>query len=114
MRKGSPVFVATFADGETVRMTTYCDGKLDWERGRSLARHAWQTRDRRHRIETHDRRHRIEEFLANIEDRTPPEITRCWFETDSGVVSEPSEGEPNNATAKGHVRVPGDSKQEAA
>jgi hypothetical protein len=100
-----PTFVATFDDGEIVRMTTHCDGELDWERGRSLARHAWQTRDRRHRIE---------DFLANIEDRTSPEITRCWFETDGGVVSEPSEGEPNNATAKGHVRVPGGSKQEAA
>jgi hypothetical protein len=77
--KGSPVFVATFADGETVRMTTYCTGELDWERGRSLARHAWQSRDSQRRIQ---------EFLANIEDRTPPEISSCHFEVDGEAISE--------------------------
>jgi hypothetical protein len=102
MRK-SPVFVATFADGETIRMTTYCETELDWARGHRLVNHAWQTRDRRHRIEAHDRRHRFEEFLANIEDREPPQITSCWFETDDGVVSEPSEGEPSKATAEKRV-----------
>jgi hypothetical protein len=30
-------------------MSIWCDGELDWERGRNLARHAWQTRDRRRR-----------------------------------------------------------------
>jgi len=80
--RGSPVFVATFADGETARMTTHCEGGLDWERGRSLARHAWQTRDRRHRLE---------EFLANIEDREPPEITSYHFEVDGQVIEEPKE-----------------------
>jgi hypothetical protein len=39
-----PVFVATFADGETMRMSTFCRSKLDWDRGRKLARAAWQTR----------------------------------------------------------------------
>ena len=80
--RGSPVFVATFADSETARMTTHCEGGLDWERGRSLARHAWQTRDRRHRLE---------EFLANIEDREPPEITSYHFEVDGQVIEEPKE-----------------------
>jgi hypothetical protein len=63
-------------------MTTHCEGGLDWERGRSLARHAWQTRDRRHRLE---------EFLANIEDREPPEITSYHFEVDGQVIEEPKE-----------------------
>jgi hypothetical protein len=39
-----PVFVATFADGQTVRMSTHCPNGLDWERGRKLAQAAWQTR----------------------------------------------------------------------
>jgi hypothetical protein len=85
----TPVFVATFADGETVRMTTHCKRELDWERGRSLAKHAWQTRDRRHRIETRDQRHRIEEFLASLKDREPPEITSYHFEVDGQVIEAP-------------------------
>jgi hypothetical protein len=80
--RAPPVFVAKFADGEFTRMTTYCETELDWERGRSLAKHAWQTRDRRHRIE---------KFLADIEDREPPEITSCHFEVDGQVVEEPKE-----------------------
>ena len=73
--RGSPVFVATFADGETARMTTHCEGGLDWERGRSLARHAWQTRDRR--------RHK------NTKDRKPPEITSYHFEVAGQAIEEP-------------------------
>jgi hypothetical protein len=80
--RGVPVFVAEFADGEVTRMTTHCEGELDWERGRSLAKHAWQTRDRRYRIE---------KFLAEIEDREPPEITAYHFEVDGQVVEEPKE-----------------------
>jgi hypothetical protein len=79
----SQVFVAQFADGEVARMTTYCEGDLNWEHGKKVAKHAWQTRDRRYRIER---------FLAEIEDRTPPEITECHFEMANGeIVSEPSE-----------------------
>jgi hypothetical protein len=86
------VFVAAFADNETVRMTTArCKGELDWERGRLLAKHAWQTRDRRHLIKTRDQRHRLEKFLANLEDREPPEIASCHFEVDGQVIDEPKE-----------------------
>jgi hypothetical protein len=73
----SPVFVATFADGETVRMTTHCEGELDWERGRSLAKHAWQTRDRR--------------LHAKTKDRELPEITSHHFEVGGQVIEEPKE-----------------------
>jgi hypothetical protein len=88
------VFCATFQDGEQVRMTTHCAReRLDWERGRSLAGHAWQTRDRRHRIEeflaNHDRythRQQLEKFLAKLGDREPPEITSCHFDVDGSQV----------------------------
>jgi hypothetical protein len=97
------VFVAAFADGETARMSTYCDVELAWERGRNLVRHAWQARDRRRRIEAFlvtidDRhwyrsaighRHQIERFLARIKDREPPEITSCHFEVDGQTIEEP-------------------------
>jgi hypothetical protein len=102
----SPIFVATFADSETVRMTTHCRSKLDWKRGRGLAKHAWQTRDRRHQIETRDRQQRTEKFLANLKDREPPEIMSCHFEVDGQVIEEPKEApddgqvieEPKEAT----------------
>jgi hypothetical protein len=97
--KEAPVFVATFADGETVRMTTHCKGKFDWERGRSLAKHAWQTRDRRHRIEkflaSNGNRKpseipsdRLKEILADIKDREPPEIAADHFEVDGQPIEE--------------------------
>jgi hypothetical protein len=42
----SPVFVATFDDNVTTRMTTFCesDNKLDMTRGVLLARHAYRQR----------------------------------------------------------------------
>src|SRR5262249_12319538 len=42
----SPVFVATFVDGNTTRMTTYHESlkKLDIERGKKPARHAYRSR----------------------------------------------------------------------
>ena len=40
-----PTFVATFADGEVTRMTTYCaDSKLDLARGVRLSRQAYRVR----------------------------------------------------------------------
>lgn len=40
-----PTFVATFADGNVTRMSTYTSlEKLDVERGRRLAIHAWKAR----------------------------------------------------------------------
>lgn len=43
-----PTFVATFADGEQTRMTTFCVGALDWGRGERVAQAAWQSRRKRH------------------------------------------------------------------
>jgi hypothetical protein len=97
----TPVFCATFKDGEEVRMTTHCTSeKLDWERGRHLAKHAWQTRDRRHQIEEflanigdrYEHQNQVEKFLASVEDRDPPEITSAHFDVDGHVVREPSDG----------------------
>jgi hypothetical protein len=100
--RGTPVFCATFKDGETVRMATHCTReRLDWERGRNLAGHAWQTRDRRQRIEkflaNHDRyehRHEMEKFLASLEDCEPPEIAAAHFDVDGRIVQESREGAP--------------------
>jgi hypothetical protein len=47
----SATFVATFADGETVRMTTSTEldpRKLNWARGLKLAQYAWQARMKRY------------------------------------------------------------------
>lgn len=41
----SPTFVATFADGTTTRMTTFCEGgKLDLGRGVRLSQAAYESR----------------------------------------------------------------------
>ena len=41
----APTFVATFADGEVTRMTTYCaDSKLDLARGVRLSRQVYRSR----------------------------------------------------------------------
>ena len=41
----SPTFVATFADGEITRMSTYClNGELDLGRGVRLSQAAYQSR----------------------------------------------------------------------
>jgi hypothetical protein len=41
----SPTFVATFADGETTRMTVFtAPDVLDVERGKKLARYAYESR----------------------------------------------------------------------
>jgi hypothetical protein len=65
-------FVATFADGETVRMSTYCKNSLDWGRGRRLAAHAWQTRSRQ----------------KSLVELSTPEITAYHFEVDGAVFRE--------------------------
>jgi len=42
---GSPTFVATFADGEITRMTVFTTpDNLDVERGKKLARYAYESR----------------------------------------------------------------------
>jgi hypothetical protein len=42
---GSPTFVATFADGEVTRMTVFTTpDDLDVERGKKLARYAYESR----------------------------------------------------------------------
>jgi hypothetical protein len=44
-RRGSPVFIATFADGVITRMTIFTTlDDLDVERGKKLARHAYKSR----------------------------------------------------------------------
>ena len=40
----SPIFVATFADKVCTRMSIYCPGDLDLERGKRLARYAYESR----------------------------------------------------------------------
>jgi hypothetical protein len=97
----APTFVATFKDGAVTRMSIYCKKESDWSRGKRIAAHAWQTRDRRHRIEeflaTHDRyehRHQMEEFLTKLEDREPSEIASCHFDVDGQMVLELTEDEP--------------------
>jgi hypothetical protein len=40
----SPVFVATFADEVCTRMSIYCPDDLDLERGKRLARYAYESR----------------------------------------------------------------------
>ena len=41
----SPIFVATFADDIRTRMSIYCTpGDLDLERGKTLARYAYESR----------------------------------------------------------------------
>jgi len=61
----SPTFVAAFTDGETVRMTTYCSpDDLDLERGKKLARFAYESRT----------------------GRTPPAFTEAHFECGGEVV----------------------------
>jgi intergrase/recombinase len=52
-------FVATFADGETVRMRTHCRDALDWERGKKLAVAAWQTRSWQRRVNPEFRRLKV-------------------------------------------------------
>ena len=44
----SPIFVATFADKVCTRMSIYCTpGDLDLERGKTLARYAYESRTRK-------------------------------------------------------------------
>ena len=42
----SPIFVATFTDEVCTRMSIYCPGDLDLERGKRLARYAYESRTR--------------------------------------------------------------------
>jgi hypothetical protein len=45
---GSPTFVATFADGEVTRMTVFtAPDDLDVERGKKLARYAYESRTKK-------------------------------------------------------------------
>jgi hypothetical protein len=68
MRKtnhNSPTFVATFADGEVTRMTTFQSGKtLNLSRGVRLARAAYESRAK----------------------QTPPPIVEAHYERDGEVL----------------------------
>jgi len=43
----SPIFVATFADNVCTRMSINCPDDLDLERGKTLARYAYESRTRK-------------------------------------------------------------------
>jgi hypothetical protein len=76
----SPIFVAEFADGEHVRMTTFCEGGYDFGRGRRLAEAAWRSRLSQIEIEI------ARTYDVPLRDRMPPEteITSCHFEAHDG------------------------------
>ena len=72
-----PTCVATFADREVTRMSTYTSlTRLDWDRGERLAQAAYRSRWRR--------RQRIYTPYPIVEP-VPPAITTAWFEQ-NGVV----------------------------
>jgi len=77
----SPVFVATFADGVVIRMTTFCssDKKLDMTRGVLLARHAYRQRT----------------------GREPVALTKAHFERDGTTLQAFSAIELDDAQEKG-------------
>jgi hypothetical protein len=61
----SPTFVATFTDGVSVRMTTFCgNGKLNLARGKKLARYAYEQRT----------------------GKTPPDFKQAHFERGGAVL----------------------------
>ena len=73
-KRVGPTFVAEFADGTTVRMTTYTSlTKLDWDRGVRLSQAAWRARWRR--------RQRIYTPFPAVEP-VPPAIIAARFEQD--------------------------------
>jgi hypothetical protein len=115
MKAPTPVFVAEFADGERVRMTTHCPKELDWERGRRLAQAAWQTRWWQKQIapawarikaecpQPHPeapaaewekfwhRKEALQKFQRSMsEPPEPPEIISCHFEHDGTIINEES------------------------
>ena len=70
-----PTFVAVFADGTKVRMTTNAQrAEFDWERGASLAYAAWLSR------------HGFDSRINN--DSVCPSDMRCWFERDRKRVTQ--------------------------
>jgi hypothetical protein len=117
MNAPTQVFVAEFADGECVRMSTHCPKGLDWERGRKLAQAAWETRWWQKQItpaweriqaerpkpepeapsqewdKFFGRKQALTDFQAAMpESPEPPEIVECHFERDDGtIVSEESD-----------------------
>jgi hypothetical protein len=112
MNAPTPVFVAEFADGERVRMSTHCPKGLDWERGRKLAQAAWQTRMWQRQVtpaweriqaecqkpndpeapaeqweKFFGRKQALEKFQRSMpEVPEPPEITECHFECGDGTI----------------------------
>jgi hypothetical protein len=78
-----PTFVATFAGGELVRMSTCCSTEdLDWQRGIHLAQAAWRSRWRtQHRIYT----------PYPVVEPVPPPIIAMHFEQDGAVLARRSD-----------------------
>ena len=60
----SPIFVATFVDKVRNRMSIYCPDDLDLERGKTLARYAYESRA----------------------GKPPPSFTKAHFEDTNGNV----------------------------
>jgi hypothetical protein len=94
VKRGSrpgPTFVARFADGEIMRMTTYTSlTTLDWGRGAALARAAWESRwrTRKRAARPQWQAHwKAGEDIAPV----PPTIVEARFERD-GVVLAHSNG----------------------
>jgi hypothetical protein len=75
----SPTCIATFADGEVTRMTTWSSsGKPDLRRGIKLAQFAYETR-------MHNRRRKPRSQTEEPAPTIPP-ITEARFETSDGKV----------------------------
>jgi hypothetical protein len=74
-----PTFVATFADGATVRMSVFTSlTKLDWDRGIRVSQAAWRSRWRtQQRIYT----------PHSVVEPVPPAIVAMHFEQDGVVLT---------------------------
>jgi hypothetical protein len=80
-----PTFCATFADGETTRMSTHCPKGLDLARGVILSRAAYESRKK----------------------KEPPKIVEARFETFDGELLETySADDINTAARKARKRGP--------
>jgi hypothetical protein len=100
-----PTFVARFADGETIRMTTFTSlEQLDWDRGTRLSQAAYQSRwrtrsNRRNQTGLYGRARQFPVRGAAWEASTfdlitpiPPAIVSAHFEQDGKVLAQLEQG----------------------
>ena len=79
-----PTCVATFADGQTTKMSTYTSPEnLDWDRGVRLSQAAWEARWRR--------RARFPGGGLSLLAPVPPTIIAMHFEWDGVVLARRSD-----------------------